>query len=680
MSRADLRALTPDALAALANRGLVKRAQKEIEAGQVPTLEELPDGTVVGRFGDVETKLPPQIALRDAPCTCGAVGVCRHKLIVVLTYASHANSAATAGHDAAASAAKDERAVSSLATAPTPAWSPGSFTDDELERFLGKRVWERAKWLRRQGYVAEIRRAAFDNSAPTALLPTCSVRFLVPRDLSYAHTDSGERGLEAVALAVWAFREADLTRPEALRVELEISDGKPSAGLADLLSPAIGLAHELLLEGVIHSSDSLAGQFERARQTLNASRLVWPALILEDLEQELSAYHARSARYNPAHTAALVCELFARQRAVRRASEMPAPRILGTEDAPETALDHLRLAALGARVQGDASYRLAEVVLADPDTATVLVMRKEYTLTQGQPAPKPSELARKTFASRATLAAIAAGQLVTASARRGANRLLTLGQSRVARTSVVPSNGDWSSLPEGLRVCDTSKLARELAERPPNLLRPRLLADGVHVLEVAAVEGVNYAPAEQRLHAVLTPPQGPSVQLVRTHDPATPGALGDLATALSGKTGPVRFVSGSVRATSRGLQLSPIGVVTDRFHVPDLADPSDGALPTTAQSEPEESHLKHTLDEAMRALDDAAHHGLRRASRGYAERLAQQGYALRRVGLTHLAARFDALGAALQVSGASGEVDAETALVARWADAAIRLHLCQEQL
>jgi hypothetical protein len=206
------------------------------------------------------------------------------------------------------------------------------------------------------------------------------------------------------------------------------------------------------------------------------------------------------------------------------------------------------------------------------------------------------------------------------------------------------------------------------------------LADGVHVLEVAAVEGVTYAPAEQHLHAVLTPPQGPSVQLVRAHDAATPGALGDIAAALSGKTGPVRFVSGSVRATSRGLQLSPIGVITDRFHVPDLADPSDSALPSAAQAEPEESHLKHTLDAATRAIDEGAHHGLRRASRGYGERLGQQAYALRRVGLTHLAARFDALGAALHASGASGEVDAETALVARWADAAIRLHLCQQQL
>ncbi len=36
--RADLLALTPDALATLANRGLVKRAQKELEKGKVPEI------------------------------------------------------------------------------------------------------------------------------------------------------------------------------------------------------------------------------------------------------------------------------------------------------------------------------------------------------------------------------------------------------------------------------------------------------------------------------------------------------------------------------------------------------------------------------------------------------------------------------------------------------------------
>ena len=49
MTRADLIALTPDVLAALSNRGLVKRATKEVDAGERPTLIEDTDGAVRAR-------------------------------------------------------------------------------------------------------------------------------------------------------------------------------------------------------------------------------------------------------------------------------------------------------------------------------------------------------------------------------------------------------------------------------------------------------------------------------------------------------------------------------------------------------------------------------------------------------------------------------------------------------
>ena len=55
MTRPDLLALTPDALAALANRGLVKRAAKELDAGVVPALDTDPAGAVQGKFPDGTT-------------------------------------------------------------------------------------------------------------------------------------------------------------------------------------------------------------------------------------------------------------------------------------------------------------------------------------------------------------------------------------------------------------------------------------------------------------------------------------------------------------------------------------------------------------------------------------------------------------------------------------------------
>ena len=73
--RADLLALTPDTLAALANRGLVKRAAKELESSAGPEVDRAADGTVSGRHPDgTLTELPPGLGLDAARCSCGAAG------------------------------------------------------------------------------------------------------------------------------------------------------------------------------------------------------------------------------------------------------------------------------------------------------------------------------------------------------------------------------------------------------------------------------------------------------------------------------------------------------------------------------------------------------------------------------------------------------------------------------
>ncbi|MET0423530.1 MAG: hypothetical protein ABW046_06625, partial [Actinoplanes sp.] len=75
--RADLLALTPGTLAELTNRGLVKRAVRELER-EAPELSEDAGGVVRAVFPDgTITELPPG-GLEAGKCGCGALGVCRH--------------------------------------------------------------------------------------------------------------------------------------------------------------------------------------------------------------------------------------------------------------------------------------------------------------------------------------------------------------------------------------------------------------------------------------------------------------------------------------------------------------------------------------------------------------------------------------------------------------------------
>ena len=85
--REDLLELTPQALTALANAGFVKRAQREVAAGQLPTLTIDDQGVVTAQFDDgVETRFPPGVGLHDAPCNCPASGMCRHRVTLVLAW------------------------------------------------------------------------------------------------------------------------------------------------------------------------------------------------------------------------------------------------------------------------------------------------------------------------------------------------------------------------------------------------------------------------------------------------------------------------------------------------------------------------------------------------------------------------------------------------------------------
>ncbi|MDF2695301.1 MAG: hypothetical protein K0S65_3684, partial [Labilithrix sp.] len=564
MSRADLLALTPASVAALANLGLVKRAQREIEAGKAPALDEDDGGVVTGTFEDgVVTKIPPGIPLRDAPCSCGSTTVCRHRVAVVLAY--------PAWH-----AGPGSRRAPAVAAAE--GWSPACFTDDQLSALVGKRVMTRAQTILRTGTVVELEGGA----NPVAKLPTCAVRFHVPRDLAYARCDcQASIACEHVVIAAWAFRQAEAAgTPPPCTVELGTKSARGASATAPL-EEALQLAEHVIVEGVSHLGDADKARFARVRASLSKAGLLWPGAIVDDLEMSLEAYRSRSARYRTADAVFLLASLDARARAASKSGALPPRFVLGSDEARETLLDHVRLVSLGARVEADGDRREASVYLADPDSGVVLVASREFAppadaTSKTDPEEGPA-LARRIITGRITLGALARGQLVTRAAKRHANHALSLGTTRTGQTSVAPSAGDWDCLPAGLLVRNLGALAEDLRSRPPRLLRPRTLAAQVKVLalEPGAVLELAYRPGDQEIVAVLgltDPASGEvaHVRLVRRHARTGPSALDAIAKALRSTSPPPRFVAGDVRLGSHGLEIDPTAIVTDRVIVPDL--------------------------------------------------------------------------------------------------------------
>ncbi|MFF3784729.1 hypothetical protein [Streptomyces sp. NPDC001933] len=649
--RPDLLALTPDTLAALANRGLVKRATKELDAGTVPVLTTDPDTTVRARFDDgTTTSLPPGTGLDEGDCSCAAPGVCRHLIALVLAH----QRGAEADPDGAPAAFTD--------------WSPGSTDDDALTDAVGTRPVASARRTFDRGYAAVVHRPSPDHPEPRVELPTCTVRFPVPGEIAYALTDAAAalRG-EVLALAVWAFRAADATRTDERSVPVQVGGraAAPSTALP-ALDAALALADELLAEGVAHVGPVHGGALARAGAALTTGSLHWPAGAIAELADQLTAYADRTAQYRPESVAALLTEVHARRRAAAH------PGVLGSREAGDTPLRRVRLVSLGCRVHGTGQSLVSEVYFAHPGAGTVLVLRKTWT------APDGKELSAHRLATRRVLAtplaSLATGSLVSESVRRTPSHALTVARGRIGTTTITPVGAAWTELPEPLLVRDLTALTEGWSSRPPRLIRPRVEAEAVHVVALSEVESVGYDPAEQRLEAVVRDASGGRALVVSEYRPECPGALDALADALEGGA---THISGSLHRSGGGVRIDPLGVLTPaETVVPDLAA-GDGSTALAAVVRRPSDPLTAALEEAISAMSAVPHSGLRHLNVPARARIDEAATALSRTGLTRAATLLRAFVAALD----DGARPAEEALAARsgaWLDAQLHLLVSSE--
>lgn len=662
-TRGDLLALTPDSLAALANRGLVKRATKELDqAGPAVTVDG--DGTVRGTFPDGTTASLPTGGLDVGACSCDATTVCRHLIGLVLAYQRQqtaASSLADPGSPPCSPTDVPSAAPPSTGTGQA-AWSPGSFTDEQLTGRIGARLMAAARRVARAGYLARVRRPTPTDPVPTVELGSVTVRFLVPHDLGFVHTDAvaGTRD-DVVALAVWAFRVADERAPSLAEARVEVGGPANDNGSGSGLEATLLLADRVLRDGAVHVGSGMAAAVAEQQQALDAVGLRWPLLALGDLADQLTAYRERSARYRPDTLAGLVLELHARHRAVCDGGGSLRALVLGTDEAAETPLRRVRLDSLGCRVSAIGEQRTVEIFYAHAETATVLVLRRSW---DGE--ADGAALARRRITG-AAVGALASGNVVTESAVRSASRAVRLATSRVAQTTVNPSQGHWDALPEALVVRDIDALGVELDALPPRMVRPRIEAEMVRVVAVADVLTVNYSPGQQRLDAVIVDVHGTRATVTATHSVAAPGRLDAIAAALTGKNGRVRFVSGIVHRSAGEVVIDPLAVAVDgTMVVPDHAPSVASHLGFDGGDEP--SQLVAVLQESRTLLTTVAHQGLLHLPATYPDRLLGAARELTKVGLLRVASAVDGFAKTL---GADPGDDA----VQAWVDAYLRVEV-----
>lgn len=666
--RPDLLELTPEALTALANAGFVKRAQKDVAAGQLPRLEVSDQGAVTAHFDDgVRTHLAPGRTLRDADCNCQASGMCRHRVLLVLTYQTQQAACGTVVQEVKSASLSENL------------WSPAEFDDTELAASFSPAVVALAERIASERPVVSLQ-SARAGQPPLAQLPMSTVRFFSRRAIVHARCDCKMgTGCEHVVVALWAFREAARQGRNLSETTVEVPPRSPAtepakaalsplqtAAAQDVLVQIEALLQMLWLDGSSQPLANLAARIELLRAQLLSLGWSWVADTLEELWLLLQAQHARSSRFDAQRLLAVLTELWARVRAAEHAAEQspvnadssvdrPASQILGAGVKGEVQLDHLRLVSLGAVLWSDDTREGADVLLADPDTQTVSVLAREWPRTQGNAVVGQALGSRRVAGF--PLRQLACGQVITKAAKRRANGRIDIATG-ARQTGVMPlSSTAWDELRPPLYQTSVGALIAQLHTAAPDFVLPRQAANGaaadacgpLHVVSLSDARVIysHWDAAAQVLNSALAwdsesqagdPQEGRDMLfLALPHRAAAAQAVDALARALAGEWGVLRAVAGTVQLQGGRAVMHPLTVLTAQRGVA-LQVEVAASQPLTMQPGREElPALTRVVSDTLDLLVQGLRQGLRHQGGGSASRIQAHSQRLQQAGLRRCA-------------------------------------------
>lgn len=529
--RPELLELTPQALTALSNAGFVKRSLKELENGNVPEISH-ENGALIATFSDgVRTQLANGQALKEAQCTCGASGMCRHRVMLVLSY-----------QRLCATAQPTEKKEEE--------WDPAIWLKELAN--LPDATRKRAQALVAKGITIELFCAP--GEIPSARLPMSDVRFYSRSSIRFARCDCIEGTLcEHVVLAVQAFVEAKTQQAEfthliwQMRSEHVTSSDDPFASEEGKTCRQYvqQLSQALWLGGISQPPIHYEAAFSRAQQAAERCNWRWVSESLRQLRASVDAFHARASHY---HAGECLRQLAALNSRLNCVQEMARRDSIG-EVPVSGSVNQMRKPYCSISCQ----QRIPK------DTGSILHLSRSWQRSEQENSPAAT---RRLFSFQA--GALAGGQIVSQAAKRSADGELLLA-TRNRLSSVVPLSPDaWQMLSAPLRQPGIVALREYLRQRPPACIRPLNQVDNLFILPVAECISLGWDSSRQTLDAQVISGEGEDnvLTLSLPASACSPFAVERMAALLQQTDDPVSLVSGFVSFVEGQLTLEPRVMMT----------------------------------------------------------------------------------------------------------------------
>lgn len=347
--RALLKVVDDEALASLANKGLLRRAQKDLEAAP-PAIVAVEDGRVQVQVGDAT------VDAREMPskctCSCPAAGICRHVLSVLLYLRDSPDLAACDGPvqgalfqeepgDAAPGGA--EEAVES--PVPSAVEVLGKLSDEELHKWAGKALLRKALKILAAGLPVEIEAS----QALVVRFPTRNVTCRwIPSGglLGMICSCQAENVCEHAITAILAYQVSLGRRQIAVeQAVLSESSGAPRTRAEVLASVGVVL-REMLSLGLTRLSAATAQRLTTLAVSAHGVDLPRLERMLKSLADEVQLALRRDAQSNSANLVAQAARVEALRTALAKSA---SAALVGQHRSQYHDVGQITLIGLGAQ-------------------------------------------------------------------------------------------------------------------------------------------------------------------------------------------------------------------------------------------------------------------------------------------------------------------------------------------
>ena len=592
---ATARSLDDEALAALANKGLVRRARKELES-------ETPRLLVEGDLAFIETG-GHRVTLAPIPaqcrCNCPATNVCRH-ILAALIFLRGSAPAAESG--------------------PSPRREILALTAETIEAWAGKALYRAAVQAIGDGLPIE----TAGNGTLAIAMPTRSVvcRWVggagLDGMLCSCHADPPCEHRVAALLGFLA-QEGRFTAP-VNETALQASAGAARTR-EEVLASAGTLLRELVALGIPRLSSSTV---ERLRTlSISAQAVDLPRLqrLLAALASEVALHVTRDAQAS----AAGLLEQAARIEALRCALAQARPEHVGRHRARYVQVGDCELCGAGAR-QWRTRSGYTGLTLYFWEAAT----RRWNTWTDARPSGTPGFSPLRAYhgggpwSGGCTPYEACRSQIRLSGAWRSpAGRLsgrASTTAALVGRTDTgrLPAIEDWQDLRGHVVALFGSGLGEFDEQREIVVLRP------------AGWLPPEYDESRQRLTRSVMDAKGRALPLMLAYSEDTRGAIGVVERY---EPAPGAMVLGLLRIVDGVLAVEPVSLIeSGRVLGVTLADRSKGAAPPGVPAETEDwsadepeirgalpSAAAQSIGQALSAMEQLAEVGIAAAVEGFAD-------------------------------------------------------------